>query len=137
MLESEGVEKLVQYWLEGSEKDLKSAENIFEFAGEYAASLFFAHLAVEKALKAQLVKVTKLHAPFTHNLIHLIQKLNWVPDLDIETKLSEINDFNLQGRYPDEKGEFRLKATQEFCNLKLKDVKEVLKWILLKSNPES
>ena len=38
------------------------------------AALFFAHLALEKALKALVVKATGDFAPLTHNLVVLAEK---------------------------------------------------------------
>ena len=66
------VEKQIAYWRTGSGVD-------FEVAGELVAKrrlrhgLFFAHLAVEKMLKAHVVKTTNNHPPKIHNLVRLCE----------------------------------------------------------------
>jgi len=49
------VKKTVRYWLEGAEYDLDVAEAMFQ-TGKYPYSLFMGHLAIEKLLKAIIVK---------------------------------------------------------------------------------
>jgi HEPN domain-containing protein len=62
--------------------------------------MFFAHLALEKLLKAHVCKNTGKLAPKIHNLVRLaeIARLQLKPE-DIEI-LAEMNEFNLEGRYP-------------------------------------
>ena len=95
-LSSDKAEALVQFWESGSKDDFESAESIFSTAERYAASLFFLHLAIEKSLKAAYVKKTQTHAPFTHNLLSLVEKLGWSASEDIVTLASEINEFNTE-----------------------------------------
>jgi HEPN domain-containing protein len=47
------VEKAVQYWLTTATDDLIAAEHLFQ-SGDYTHALFFAHLYLEKVLKAQM-----------------------------------------------------------------------------------
>jgi HEPN domain-containing protein len=49
------VEKTISYWLESAEYDLKTADSLF-ITEKYPYSLFFGHLAIEKLLKALVVK---------------------------------------------------------------------------------
>ncbi len=129
VLNSEKLAIQIAYWTEGSESDFQTAEKIITSTDRYAAGLFFLHLAVEKALKARVVKKTKEHAPYTHNLLHLLTKLEVSSPKDIVTLLGEINDFNLEARYPDVKREFEKLATKEFAHKYLLEGKKVLKWI--------
>jgi HEPN domain-containing protein len=63
------VDKTVAYWLEGSEYDLDTAEfRLRNQVGKYPYALFFGHLAIEKLLKALVVKETRAQAPPTHSL---------------------------------------------------------------------
>jgi HEPN domain-containing protein len=65
----------------------------------YASGLFFLHLRLEKSLKAIYVKNNSAHAPFTHNLLGLVEEIGLaVPDVDLQL-LAEMNEFNLEARY--------------------------------------
>jgi HEPN domain-containing protein len=128
-LSLEKAETLIQYWKSGSKDDLESAVSIFSKAERYPASLFFLHLAIEKALKAALVKKNQTHAPFTHNLLSLIEKLGWHADEEWLTLAAEINEFNTESRYPDQKLEFQKKATKAFAKGYLERGKDFLLWI--------
>ena len=68
------VERTVQYWSEGAEYDIGVAEAMYE-KGKYPYALFIGHLALEKLLKALVVKTTRKHAPYTHSLPLLANKL--------------------------------------------------------------
>jgi len=70
------VEKTVSYWLSGAEYDLETAESLYQ-AGKYPYALFLGHLAIEKLLKALVVKETREHAPYIHSLPLLASKLTF------------------------------------------------------------
>lgn len=55
------VEKTVLYWFESAEYDMGVAEAMYEKA-KYPYALFMGHLALEKLLKALVVKTTRKHA---------------------------------------------------------------------------
>lgn len=61
------VEKTIRYWFEGAEYDMGVADAMFE-KKKYPYALFMGHLAIEKLLKALVVKNTRSHAPYTHSL---------------------------------------------------------------------
>lgn len=128
-LSAEKAEILAEYWESGSKDDLESAFSIFSKAERYAASLIFLHLAIEKKLKAAYVKKNKTHAPFTHNLLSLVEKLGWNPSEDMVTLAAEINEFNTESRYPDQKLEFHKKATKDFAKRYIEKGKDFLLWI--------
>ena len=56
------IDKTVDYWVEGAEYDFETGKNLLE-SKKYPYALFFAHLAIEKVLKAIVVKNTQEHAP--------------------------------------------------------------------------
>lgn len=129
---NERIKKLIHYWKDGSDKDFKSAQNIATKTKEYVSSLFLIHLSLEKCLKACYVSKFQTDAPFTHNLLHLAAKI----DLQIEEidLLTEINDFNLRCRYPDEKFLIYKSATKAKVNKMLKNTEEFRRWIFQKLN---
>ncbi|MCX6149636.1 MAG: HEPN domain-containing protein [Ignavibacteriales bacterium] len=122
-------QEIIKYWIETSENDLKSSSTIFE-SGKYDWTLFIAHLALEKLLKAYWVKNNNtLIPPKTHNLakIAVDAKLNLTDEEKIF--LLEVNEFNIETRYPDYKFEFYKKCTREFTENYLQKIKEFYKCI--------
>ena len=75
LLDHDKTRQLVDYWIHGSEEDLKNAQEIIGQTSRYASGLFFLHLCLEKALKAIYVRQNSAHAPFTHNLLGLVEKI--------------------------------------------------------------
>jgi HEPN domain-containing protein len=124
-------EKTVAYWSESAEYDLDTAESLFK-AGKYPYALFFGHLALEKILKALVVKETSQHAPFTHSLPLLASKLSLkIPD-PIQEELARFMEFYFEARYPEEQKEFYRKCDRNFCEQNLKAIKGVYKWFKLR-----
>jgi HEPN domain-containing protein len=120
--------KTVSYWAEGAEYDLDTAESLF-VAGKYPYALFFGHLAIEKLLKALLVKETRKHAPFTHSLPLLASKLNLMLPEDIKEELAGFMEFYFEARYPEEQRAFYQKCTKDFSRKNLERIKKVFKWL--------
>lgn len=67
------VERVVQYWLTAATDDRTAAEHLLQ-SGDYPHVLFFAHLYLEKLLKALIVRSTGEHAPISHHLRYLAEK---------------------------------------------------------------
>ena len=59
------------------------------------------HLALEKILKALVVKATKTHAPITHSLPYLAEKTGLVIPESILIQLREFMEFQIEARYPE------------------------------------
>jgi HEPN domain-containing protein len=94
------LEKQIDYWIKGSESNLETSVVLFDNA-KSIESLFFCHLAVEKMLKALVVKVTAEIPPRTHDLFRLAE----IADLKFsESHISlcqVLMRYQLEGRYPD------------------------------------
>lgn len=127
-------DKLVLYWLKSARLDLESAKEIANNTNRYTSALFFLHLAIEKSLKAKFVALYSEYAPYSHNLLHLASKipLNWSEQQAVLA--SEINEFNLESRYPDDLFSLEKKASKEFCLKYLKSGEELYLWISAQSN---
>lgn len=121
------IEKTIQYWLEGAEYDLATAKSLIQ-AGRYPHALFFGHLALEKLLKALVVKASSHHAPHTHSLTQLAKMTELEISDVILDRLAEYTDFNLEARYPDVSRAFYQKCTEEFTSEKFEEIKQVYKW---------
>jgi HEPN domain-containing protein len=120
----------IQYWIRTSESDLLSMDNNF-ISGNYDWALFIGHLSLEKILKALWIKNNPGDIPpKTHNLKKLADEAKFqLRENDAETLL-EINDFNLETRYPDYKFEFYKKCTKEFAEGYIIKIKELHKCIV-------
>lgn len=126
------VEKTISYWLESAAYDLETGKTLLR-SKKYPYALFFGHLAIEKVLKALVVKQTGDHAPFSHSLVVLAGKTGLpIPETIID-QLAEFMEFHTEARYPDAKMEFYQKCTKEFAQGKFKELKKVYTWLLKKS----
>lgn len=90
------------------------------------------HLALERAFKALFVQENSDHPPFTHNLLHLIERTGVDCGEADKMLFAMINEFNLESRYPDEKYELYKKATKSFANKYLLETDRLRLWILEK-----
>jgi HEPN domain-containing protein len=91
--------------------------------------LFALHLAVEKALKAHVIKETQDIPPFIHNL----PKLAEVANLDLSERqknlLADLNPYNIRGRYQEDLG-----SPPPMSEVKglMKRAKEMFEWLIKK-----
>ncbi len=121
-------EKTIAYYYNSAERDWKVAQKLFR-GKDYAYSLFFCHLSIEKLLKAIIVKKTDKAAPFMHNLTKLAEVAGLPVDKDIAGSLDEITDFNIAARYDDEKHAFYKKATKQFSEKYFKISEKIYVWL--------
>lgn len=107
---------------------MSTVEGLYSL-GKYAPALFFCHLALEKLLKSLVVKKTKEHAPYDHDLkkLSLLAEVPF-PEEDMIT-LVEINSFNIKGRYSDYKSNFYKKVTKNYAKKYLEETKKIIKWL--------
>lgn len=117
---------LMNYWIESSEEDY-NVMNVLHCNKKNSYCLFFGQMVIEKLLKALYAKNNKRepHAPKTHDLLYLAEKMN----LDVTEKqakaLVEITRFNLNTRYDDYKREFYNQCTDEYTEKQIKKIEEV------------
>ena len=120
--------RLIEFWIESSDKDFKTMNNLFK-SKDYSWALFVGHLVIEKLLKAYYIKAIDQNHPFTHNLLNIALKAN----LELSDKKKEILDtittFNLNTRYDNEKQLFYLKSNRKFTENWIKEIKLARKWI--------
>lgn len=122
------IEKTIKYWLSSARYDLKVTDTLLE-GKRYPYALFFGHLALEKILKALVVKETKQHAPRTHSLPLLVSKLSTEVPNEVKSKLAMFMEFYIEGRYPEDREKFYKKCTENFTHSNLKEIKRVFKWL--------
>ena len=122
------MEKHVAYWISQSDDDLVVAESMLE-KGHYTWSLFIGHLVLEKLLKAIYVREHQKIAPRIHDLVKLAKSTSLNMNDEQLVFLSEVSDFNMEGRYPDEKNQFSRKCNREFAEDYLRRIKEMRAWL--------
>lgn len=124
-------DKTVSYWLGGAKYDLGVAGALFKVR-KYPYALFMGHLALEKLLKAFVVKYTKKHAPFSHSLPYLAEASGETIPEGMRLKLREFMEFHFEARYPDGNQVFYKKCTKAYTQAKLREIKEVFRWLKAK-----
>jgi len=119
------IEKQIEYWKESSDEDFAAAQSLLE-KGHFRHSLFFAHLALEKMLKAHVTKRIKDIPPRIHNLVRLAEIANLNLDQEQEQLLREFGFYQLEGRYPDSE---ELPLESGFTEEEISRAKRMLSWL--------
>lgn len=123
------INEHIEYWLESAEHDWDTAKSLFS-SGKYDWSLFVGHLVLEKTLKALFVQDNNNQLPpKTHNLIKISKHTSIHLTEEQEIFMDEVNDFNLEARYPQYKNEFHKKCTLEFTKNYYHKIDEMVKWL--------
>src|SRR3990172_6607217 len=120
----------IEYWLNSASHDLDVAETLFQNS-KYDWCLFIGHLVIEKMLKAFYVRDTGQLPPKIHNLPKLAERTALKLSDEQKQFLIDINDFNIEARYPDQKYNFYKLCTKEFAEEYFCKIKEIYKWLLL------
>jgi HEPN domain-containing protein len=99
-------------------------------SGNYVQALFFAHLVIEKLLKAHWVKDNSgSFPPRVHNLEYLLAQTNLtMPPEDID-ELRIMNAWNIEGRYQDYKDLLYRTTTQAYTEEKMLKVNQIREWL--------
>lgn len=125
------ISKTIRYWVDSAVYDLETGRTLLE-SKRFPYALFFGHLALEKLLKALVVKVTKEHAQHTHSLTLLASKAKIDIPESLLDKLAEFMEFYIEARYPDEKKDFYIKCTEDFACQKFAEIEDVYIWLIQK-----
>lgn len=118
-------QEIIKYWLKGSKEALTVANDLYK-SKHFHFCLFFCHLALEKLLKALVVKHTSKPAPQIHDLVKLAHLANLKPNSNLDAQLEEINSFNLETRYDSYKYDFYTKATKPYTSTWFSTTKQLI-----------
>lgn len=124
-------EKLINYWIESSEKDSITMADLFN-TRNYSWSLFMGHLVIEKLLKAIFLKEKSDMPPLIHDLRRIAEKAGMTLDDNRKVVLDTITRFNINTRYDDYKHSFYKLCTPEFTTEWIEKIKEIQLWIRAK-----
>ncbi len=92
-----------------------------------AKRFFFAHLAIEKMLKAFVTRSIHRVPPKTHNLIRLIELASLKCTIAQQDFLSRFNAYQIDMRYPDE---MSILISSEKAQTDLNKAKEFMEWLI-------
>ena len=120
------IAKVVARWRSGAREDWEVAADLVH-RGRVRHGLFFAHLALEKALKAHVCRKTGELAPYIHDLVRLASAASLPTDERRRDVLARMNAYALAGRYPD-----ALPAALTLADGRdrLADASEVFEWLM-------
>jgi HEPN domain-containing protein len=119
------VKKQINYWRTSSEEDFAAAQSLLE-KGHLRHCLFFAHLAIEKMLKAHVTRKTGDVPPKIHNLVRLAEIAGLKLDSEQKDLLREFGIYQLEGRYPDFE---QVPLDSALASQEIARAKEILKWL--------
>ena len=94
------IAKQIAYWRDGAQEDWTVARELVD-RGRNRHGLFFAHLALEKILKAHVCAKTRDIPPRIHNLLILAEIAGLRLSQGYRKTLAALNAFCLAGRYPE------------------------------------
>ena len=96
-------EEYIAYWVRTANKDWGTVGDLYK-TKNYLPALFFSHLVLEKLCKAHWVKDNEGNfPPKIHNLLNIVAKTKLELPAEDKDFLAIMNQFQLEGRYPDYK----------------------------------
>jgi len=123
------MDDVSRQWAERSRYDLDTADAMFK-AGRHLYVLFCCQQAVEKALKAVIVRRTGELPPRIHNLPRLAEVAEIESGPERVRFLGELSGYYIQSRYPEEIKAAGSAITQELAREVLGKTKEIAEWVL-------
>ncbi len=118
------IPQQVDYWRNGSVEDFSAAELLAAQHPRHA--LFFAHLAMEKILKAHVTRATAEVPPRIHDLLRLAELGAVAMPAERRAFLARFQQFCLAGWYPDLQ---RGRPDSAGVAAELAQAREVLTWL--------
>jgi HEPN domain-containing protein len=103
-------------------------ESLFE-KRHFVWSLFIAHLALEKIIKANYVKNEQQTPPKTHNLTAMAGKASLSLTNQQITLLDEVSGYHVEARYPDYKQSMQKVFNKERTRQKLDEILGLYAWL--------
>lgn len=129
-IKSNGSQKKkdVLQWVNLSDYDIETARAM-QKTRRYLYVLFCCQQALEKRLKALVVKTTDSFPPKSHDLIQLLGLARLEMDPSQKLFLRKITGYYIETRYPQEMEELGKKVTKELSSHYLRETQEMIKWL--------
>ncbi|MDA2921739.1 HEPN domain-containing protein [Patescibacteria group bacterium AH-259-L07] len=128
---TKNLKSQVEYWVKTSQHDYKTMLGLFRIK-RYSDCLFYGHIVLEKILKALVVYKTKKYAPYTHDLVYLVNLAGLKLTNSQLNLLDRANRFNIRARYPDARLEFYKICNRKYAEKYLKQIKVLYKFLCQK-----
>jgi len=119
------IQKQITYWRDGSNEDMEVAKELMKL-GRTRHGFFFAHLALEKMLKAHVCRATGDLAPRIHNLVRLSELTDLSFSKSRQRFLAGFDVYQMEGRYPDRLPEL---PSKDEAMQQVQDVEDILQWL--------
>lgn len=120
------IKKQIEYWRKGAAEDWAMATDLVQ-REKPRYGLFFAHLALEKTLKAHVCRATQDLAPRTHALLRLVELSQLRVSPEQRLFLSEFDRYQVEGRYPED---LISPPSPEEGRVQLEKAREILQWLM-------
>ncbi|KKM12716.1 hypothetical protein SY88_02285 [Clostridiales bacterium PH28_bin88] len=115
-------------WLASADYDLATARSMFRVK-RYVYTIYFAHLAVEKTLKALVSEIMGQSPPKIHNLIRLVDLAGVEPPEEMRLFIGELNSVAGTIRYPEDLNNLIAAYPRLVANQYLKRAEQVIEWL--------
>lgn len=119
------IDKQMAYWCAGTIEDWEVAGELINL-GRTRHGLFFAHLALEKLLKAHVCRSLNDLAPRLHTLLRLAEQTDLVFAEEHLRFLARFERYQIEGRYPDLLPEA---PGMELARAEMQQAQEVFVWL--------
>ena len=120
----------IAYWKDTAAFDWPAVQRMVQ-AGDYVHGLFFAHLVIEKLSKAHWVQDSTADIPpRTHNINKLWLATQLMPTPDQQRLAAKLNDYQLEGRYPDYIRRLITQTTAAYATQIFADITDLRTWLL-------
>jgi HEPN domain-containing protein len=118
-----------QSWVDQARYDLETARAML-VSGRFLYVVFCCQQAVEKALKAVIVRKTGELPPRVHNLLRLAETARLEADHEQLRFLGELSAYYIQSRYPEEIKAAGATITQGLATEVLGQTEQTVQWVL-------
>jgi HEPN domain-containing protein len=120
------ITRQIEYWRSGASEDWQVAVELVD-SSRTRHGLFFAHLALEKLLKAHVCRTTGDLAPRIHTLLRLAERTDLSVSEPQRLFLARFDQYQLEGRYPDV---LPIAPDIETARNELSQAQEVFEWLI-------
>lgn len=128
-MEIKEKDELQKAWLKSAKEDFKIAEDLVRMK-HYQWALFLCHIAIEKVLKANYIRILDQYPPPIHKLVKLAQDCKLTLTDGQINDLREMTTFHIEARYDVIKDKLYKKATKEFTLKYFEITKKLLNYFI-------
>ena len=118
-----------QCWVDQAQYDLETARAMLA-SGRHLYVLFCCQQAVEKALKAVIVRKSGELPPRIHNLLRLAEAAQIQSDRERIRFLGELSAYYIQSRYPEEIRAVGSTISRALADEVLSKTEQTIPWVL-------